>query len=42
MNKSPLVLTFVGSENLNAGHVMSLENEFDKYLADYKAAVVEH
>lgn len=42
MNKSPLVLTFVGSENLNAGHVMSLENEFDKYLEDYKAAVVEH
>jgi ragulator complex protein LAMTOR3 len=42
MNKNPVILTFVGSESCNAGHIMSLENELDKYLDDYKLAVVDH
>lgn len=41
MNKSPLIVTFVGSENCNLGHILSLEDEVDKYLEDYKSAVVE-
>lgn len=41
MNKSPLIVTFVGSENCNTGHILSLEDEVDKYLEDYKSAVVE-
>lgn len=41
MNKNPLLITFVGSDNCNTGHIMSLEDELDKYLEDYKLAVVE-
>jgi len=41
MNKNPLIVTFVGSENCNTGHIMSMEDELDKYLEDYKLAVVE-
>lgn len=42
MNKNPLVVTFVGSENCNTGYIMSLEDELDKYLEDYKLAVVDN
>lgn len=41
MNKSPLIVTFVGSENCNTGHILSLEDEIDKYL-DELSAVVEN
>lgn len=42
MNKSPLIVTFVGSDNCNTGHIMALEDELDKYLEDYKLAVVDN
>lgn len=42
MNKSPLTLTFVGSETCNTGHILSLENEVDKYLEEYKLAVLDN
>lgn len=41
MNKYPLTVSFVGSETCNTGHIMSLEDELDKYLEDYKLAVHE-
>jgi hypothetical protein len=44
MNKSPLTLTFVGSETCNTGHILSLESggEMDKYLEEYKQAVLDN
>lgn len=39
MNKHPLIVTFIGSENLNIGHIFSIENQIDSYLDDLKLAV---
>lgn len=39
MNKMPLVLTFVGTENMNIGHVLAVEHEINGYLDDFKVVV---
>ncbi|XP_070505131.1 ragulator complex protein LAMTOR3 homolog [Chironomus tepperi] len=36
LNKTPLIITFVGTENCNTGHILSLDNEIDKYIGEYK------
>ncbi|KAH8366495.1 ragulator complex protein LAMTOR3 homolog [Drosophila suzukii] len=41
MNKLPLILTFVGAENCNTGHILALEHQVDGYLEDIKLAVTE-
>lgn len=41
MNKLPLIVTFVGTENCNTGHILSLEEEMDTYLEELKLAVTE-
>lgn len=41
MNKLPLILTFVGAENCNTGHILALEQQVDGYLEDIKLAVTE-
>jgi len=41
INKLPLVLTFIGSDNCNTGHIMSLEEHIDPLLNDLKLAVTE-
>ncbi|XP_055919156.1 ragulator complex protein LAMTOR3 homolog [Eupeodes corollae] len=41
MNKLPLILTFVGAENCNTGHILSLEKQIDTHLDDIKLAVTE-
>lgn len=41
MNKLPLILTFVGSEDCNTGHILALEHQVDSYLEDIKLAVTE-
>lgn len=35
----PLVVTFIGSENCNTGHVLAIENEINQYLEDFKIVV---
>ncbi|KAH8376777.1 hypothetical protein KR093_001323 [Drosophila rubida] len=41
MNKLPLILTFVGAEDCNTGHILALEHQVDGYLEDIKMAVTE-
>lgn len=41
MNKMPLILTFVGAEDCNTGHILALEHEMERHLADMKLAVSE-
>ncbi|TDG42236.1 hypothetical protein AWZ03_011345 [Drosophila navojoa] len=41
MNKLPLILTFVGAEDCNTGHILALEHQVDGYLEDMKLAVTE-
>ncbi|XP_075152665.1 late endosomal/lysosomal adaptor, MAPK and MTOR activator 3 [Haematobia irritans] len=41
MNKLPLILTFVGSENCNTGLILALEQQMDEYLEDMRLAVSE-
>lgn len=41
MNKLPLVVTFVGRENCNTGHILALESQIDAFLEDVKLAVNE-
>lgn len=41
MNKLPLIVTFIGSENCNTGHIMALDTQIDSYLDDIKQAVTE-
>lgn len=41
MNKLPLVVTFVGRENCNTGHILALESQIDTFLEDVKLAVNE-
>lgn len=41
MNKLPLVVTFVGRENCNTGHILALEPQIDTFLEDIKLAVNE-
>lgn len=41
MNKLPLIVTFIGRENCNTGHILALESQIDGYLDDLKQAVTE-
>ncbi|EDW78115.1 ragulator complex protein LAMTOR3 homolog [Drosophila tropicalis] len=41
MIKLPLIVTFVGAENCNTGHILALESQMDEYLEDIKTAVTE-
>lgn len=41
MNKLPLIITFIGSDNCNIGHILALESQIDGYLDDVKLAVTE-
>uniref|UniRef100_A0A1A9WM34 Roadblock/LAMTOR2 domain-containing protein n=1 Tax=Glossina brevipalpis TaxID=37001 RepID=A0A1A9WM34_9MUSC len=41
MNKLPLILTFVGAEDCNTGHILALEHQLDTHLEDMKLAVTE-
>lgn len=41
MNKLPLIVTFIGSETCNTGHILALESQIDSYLDDVKQAVIE-
>ncbi|CAD7080049.1 unnamed protein product [Hermetia illucens] len=41
MNKLPLIVTFVGTENCNTGHILALEKSIDGYLDEIKLAVTE-
>lgn len=41
MNKLPLILTFVGTENCNTGHLLALEHQLDSHLEEIKLAVCE-
>lgn len=34
MNKLPLIVTFIGDENLNVGHILAIESEIDSFLPD--------
>jgi hypothetical protein len=42
LNKAPLIITFVGTENLNVGHVFSYEDEVEKYIEEYKAVLEQN
>lgn len=39
MNKLPLVVSFIASDNANTGHILSLEQLIDPLLNDLKIAV---
>lgn len=41
MNKLPLVITFIGSDNCNTGHIMSLEHQIEPFLKDLATVVAE-
>ncbi|XP_037958689.1 ragulator complex protein LAMTOR3 homolog [Teleopsis dalmanni] len=41
MNKLPLILTFVGAEDCNTGHILALEHQLDAHLEEIKMAVSE-
>lgn len=41
MNKLPLIVTFIGTEDCNTGHVLALEDEMDNYLEEIKQTVTE-
>lgn len=41
INKQPLVITFIGSDNCNTGHILSLEQHISPLLKDL-AGVVEY
>ena len=39
MNKLPLVVTFIGTENCNIGHILSLDVQIESMLEEFKLAV---
>ncbi|XP_055712718.1 ragulator complex protein LAMTOR3 homolog [Phlebotomus papatasi] len=41
MNKLPLIVTFIGNQNCNVGHILAIENQIDAYLDEIKQAVTE-
>lgn len=41
MNKLPLIVTFIGRENCNTGHILALESQIDGFLKDVESAVTE-
>lgn len=40
MQKNPLIVTFIGGENCNTGHILALESQIGAHLEDVKVAVV--
>lgn len=41
MNKLPLIVTFIGTEDCNTGHILALSNQIDNYLDEIKQTVTE-
>ncbi|GAB0097911.1 Ragulator complex protein LAMTOR3 homolog [Sergentomyia squamirostris] len=41
MNKLPLIVTFIGNQNCNVGHILAIEHQIDVFLDDIKLAVSE-
>lgn len=41
LNKLPLIVTFIGTENCNTGHVLALGDQIDSYLDEIKQTVTE-
>ncbi|VVC88593.1 ragulator complex protein LAMTOR3 homolog [Leptidea sinapis] len=41
INKLPLVITFIGSDNCNTGHILALESQIDPYLKDLESVVLD-
>ncbi|CAK1587183.1 unnamed protein product [Parnassius mnemosyne] len=41
MNKLPLIITFIGSDNCNTGHILSLESQIEPFLKDLAAVVAD-
>ncbi|XP_055615403.1 ragulator complex protein LAMTOR3 homolog [Toxorhynchites rutilus septentrionalis] len=41
MNKLPLVVTFIGTENCNIGHVLAMDSQIDAVLEELKSAVTD-
>ncbi|XP_031624649.1 ragulator complex protein LAMTOR3 homolog [Contarinia nasturtii] len=41
MNKLPLIVTFIGSEDCNTGHILALSDQIDNYLDEIKQTVIE-
>ncbi|KAG5676139.1 hypothetical protein PVAND_005990 [Polypedilum vanderplanki] len=42
LNKAPLIITFVGTESTNIGHLLTYANEVDKYLEEYKIVLEQN
>ncbi|XP_052862598.1 ragulator complex protein LAMTOR3 homolog [Anopheles cruzii] len=41
MNKLPLLVTFIGNESCNIGHILALDQQIETMLDEVKAAVTE-
>lgn len=41
MNKLPLVVTFIGAENCNIGHILAIDHQIDAMLEELKTAVTD-
>lgn len=41
MNKLPLIVTFIGTEDCNTGHILALSDQIDSYLGEIKQTVLE-
>ncbi|XP_053681731.1 ragulator complex protein LAMTOR3 homolog [Sabethes cyaneus] len=41
MNKLPLVVTFIGAENCNIGHILAMDQQIDAMLDELKTAVTD-
>ncbi|XP_055537563.1 ragulator complex protein LAMTOR3 homolog [Wyeomyia smithii] len=41
MNKLPLVVTFIGAENCNIGHILAMDQQIDVMLEELKTAVTD-
>ncbi|ETN66712.1 mitogen-activated protein kinase kinase 1-interacting protein 1 [Anopheles darlingi] len=41
MNKLPLLVTFIGTESCNIGHILALDEQIEAALDEVKAAVTE-
>lgn len=40
MNKLPLIVTFIGDESCNVGHILAIESEIDPYLEEINGIVL--
>lgn len=41
LNKLPLIVTFIGSENCNTGQILALADQIDNYSDEIKQTVTE-